>query len=299
LPLDGEKYRYTKTGAGVQVYVLDTGIRTSHVEFAGGRRAACGIDYFPDRKYPDIPCFDRGGHGTAVAGSAGSTKFGVAKNATLISVKVGASFSSGTDLGAAVKGLHWVRSQKIRHPAQPMIAVLSFGWYEGEIGDGPNSTVTRASIAALEAATAELIAANVTVVTAAGNDAVDACTFSPGRVPGTINVGGADKNDTVWYASNYGACVDLYGAWNLVTFCPFFCFSSLLHTEQWNSQQVETKCSLSSSLLCSCCSFFRCSQPPVPSWRLWAIEMTQSIWRPTERPSVPPWWQDWPPCTWR
>ncbi|MDX1602190.1 MAG: S8 family serine peptidase, partial [Salinimicrobium sediminis] len=70
-------YAYNSTGAGINVYVMDSGIRFSHNEFEG--RATLGKDFvrdFPDDLY-DIDDPDRGdgedcnGHGTHVAGTIG------------------------------------------------------------------------------------------------------------------------------------------------------------------------------------------------------------------------------------
>src|ERR1700741_2941405 len=89
LPLTGT-YTYTPTGAGVRVYVVDTGLMTSHTQFGG--RASVGVDYVGDG-WNGQDCH---GHGTHVAGTVGGVTYGVAKGASLVSVRVLNCYGSGT-----------------------------------------------------------------------------------------------------------------------------------------------------------------------------------------------------------
>src|SRR4051794_33267087 len=75
-------YDYDTTGAGVTVFVLDTGIRFSHTEFGG--RASSGYDVVDG----DPDASDCHGHGTHVAGTIGGGSSGVAKDVTLIAVRI-------------------------------------------------------------------------------------------------------------------------------------------------------------------------------------------------------------------
>ena len=85
------------------MYVIDTGINTLHVEFQG--RASWG---------KTIPLNDEdedgNGHGTHCAGTIASAKYGVAKKANVIAVKVLGSNGSGT-MSDVVGGVVWSASR--------------------------------------------------------------------------------------------------------------------------------------------------------------------------------------------
>jgi subtilisin family serine protease len=69
LPLSGT-FSYTRTGAGVTAYVIDTGVRTTHSQFGG--RASSGWDFVDN----DADASDCNGHGTHVAGTIGGRRTG-------------------------------------------------------------------------------------------------------------------------------------------------------------------------------------------------------------------------------
>ena len=86
-------------GEGVDVYVIDTGINVNHVEFEG--RASWGKT-IPQNDVDE----DGNGHGTHCAGTIASRKYGVAKAANVIAVKVLGSNGSGT-MSDVVAGVEW------------------------------------------------------------------------------------------------------------------------------------------------------------------------------------------------
>lgn len=184
LPLSGT-YTYATAGAGVRVYVVDTGIRADHSELAG--RVATGFSAIADGNGTT----DCNGHGTHVAGTIAGTTWGVAKQANVVPIRVLGCDGSGTSSGV-ISGLDWIAS----NAAAPAIVNMS-------LGGGANST--------LDAAVNNLIAKGFTVVVAAGNSAVDACTSSPARVGAAVTVAASDVSDRSASFTNYGSCVDLYG----------------------------------------------------------------------------------------
>ncbi|MBU5611648.1 S8 family peptidase [Geomonas azotofigens] len=188
LPLDGF-FNYVDSGVGVTAYVIDTGIRTTHTEFGG--RASIGYDALGGNGQ------DCNGHGTHVSGTIGGSHYGVAKDVTLVGVRVLDCSGSGTVSGVAA-GVDWVTANK----KLPAVANMSLG--------GGAST-------ALDNAVANSISSGVTYAIAAGNSKQDACRYSPARVPAALTVGATTSTDARASYSNYGACLDLFAPGSNVT----------------------------------------------------------------------------------
>ncbi|MCC0097435.1 S8 family peptidase [Streptomyces flavotricini] len=183
LPLDGN-FTTDGNGAGVTAYILDTGIDYAHDEFGG--RATFGYDAIGDGRLGA----DCQGHGTHVAGTVGGTTYGVARKASLVSVRVLGCDGKGTWSGI-IAGMDWVA----KNAKQPAVMNASLG--------GDKST-------AVNDAADAVTDAGVLPIVAAGNSSVDACNVSPASAGKVVTVAASNQYDEETDFSNYGRCVTLY-----------------------------------------------------------------------------------------
>jgi subtilisin family serine protease len=190
LPLNNT-YSYTATGQGVRAYVIDTGILSTHQQFSG--RTAAGYTAINDGRGTT----DCNGHGTHVAGTIGGTVHGVAKQVTLVPVRVLGCNGSGTTSGVNA-GVDWVTANAVR----PAVANMSLGG---------------AASSALDSAVGNSIGSGVGYAVAAGNSNANACNYSPARVAAAITVGATTSTDARSSFSNYGSCLDIFAPGSSIT----------------------------------------------------------------------------------
>lgn len=203
LPLDNT-YNYFDLGAGVRVYVIDSGVRATHNELwvSGTRttRVLTGYTAIADGNGTN----DCEGHGTHVAGTIAGLTYGVAKSAWIVPVRVYGCTTIGS-AATVVAGIDWVAANRVL----PAVANLSIGLDRSfDMGD------------TMGLATSALSSVGVTVVTAAGNQFQDACDFTPayvGASSGIITVANSTNADAREVSSSFGACVDLFAPGTSVT----------------------------------------------------------------------------------
>jgi serine protease len=226
-PLSGT-YSWSTDGTGVNVYILDSGIRTGHEQFGGRARSVYGAigDGWDSG--------DCSGHGTYAAGLAASDQYGSAKRANLLSVRVLDCSNNGTTSGV-IAGLDWLAANR----ALPAVANMSFGL--------PYS-------AALNQAVQNVINAGVTVTVSAGNDGLDACNYSPASVGGAVTVGGTTDLDNMASWSNRGPCVDLFAPGHDV-------FSTWNRSDLYSSVMVMTGSSASAGLAAGAAAMYLADNP--------------------------------------
>lgn len=189
LPLSSS-YTYNRTGAGVNAYVIDTGIYFQHTDF--GNRAFIGFDSVNDG-WNGRDC---NGHGTHVAGTLGGTRYGVAKGVRIFGVRVlnCGGFGTWTDV---IEGVDWVTWHRQQGPFRNSPAVA-------------NMSLSGGANAAVDAAVRNSIRARITYSVAAGNSNANALFFSPARVAEAITVGATDRWDFRAWFSNWGPGLDLF-----------------------------------------------------------------------------------------
>ncbi|KAI9243648.1 serine protease 1 [Sporodiniella umbellata] len=183
-------------GEGVKVYVIDTGINVDHVDFEG--RAIWG--HTVPRGDVDE---DGNGHGSHCAGTIAGKRYGIAKKAHPVAVKVLRSNGSGS-MSDVIKGVDWATSEHVR---EKKAAETTRQKYKGAVanmslGGGPSPSLDRF----VNGAVREGIVFSV----AAGNENADACYSSPAAAELAITVGASNLQDRRAYFSNYGECVDVF-----------------------------------------------------------------------------------------
>jgi subtilisin family serine protease len=188
LPLSNS-YTYNTTASTVYAYIIDTGIYTSHTQFGG--RATNVYDALGGNGQ------DCNGHGTHVAGTVGSSTYGVAKAVRLRGLRVLNCSGSGSTSGI-IAAIDWVRVNR----TNPAVANLS-------LGGGYSST--------LNTAINNLANSGVFVAVAAGNENQNACNVSPASAASATTVAASTSSDAKASYSNYGSCVDLYAPGSSIT----------------------------------------------------------------------------------
>lgn len=192
-------------GRGVHVYVMDTGIRTSHAQFGG--RAIPTLEALEQSRIiacqaMDVACAaDKNGHGTRIASVVGGSTVGVAEGAWLHAVKIMNDKGMGS-IASFIIAADWILVNHEK-PAVLMAAL--------------NGTQDAGASRALKDAMDKAVAAGIPVIVPAGDDDTNACMKSPSYVPSALTVGAVNVNMEVPAFSNYGKCVDLFAPGSEIT----------------------------------------------------------------------------------
>jgi subtilisin family serine protease len=181
LPLSNS-FTYTRTGTGVHAYIIDSGVDPSHPNFGG--RATFDFNGI------DSNNTDCNGHGTHVAGTIGSTSYGVAKNVRLHGVKW-LNCSGGGTASSAIAAVDWVT----RNAIKPAVANASWNY-------SANTT--------LENSLRAMINSGVFLAASAGNTGANSCDRLPRKIETALVVAASTRTDARASYSSTGSCVDIY-----------------------------------------------------------------------------------------
>lgn len=133
-----------------------------------------------------------GSHGTGTLSLSGGATAGVAKSATLHTVRTMPSSGDGL-MSDQVAGFNWVMANKGSN-----ISVINFSIAEDGIYAVQDNAITAC------------VNAGIFVAVAAGNATDDTAKTSPGSCPAAFVVGATSEGDSVASYSNWGAAVDLW-----------------------------------------------------------------------------------------
>ncbi|KAF8246223.1 subtilisin-like protein [Wilcoxina mikolae CBS 423.85] len=186
-------------GKGVDIYVIDTGVNTKHVDFDGRASFLFAFDGVEA---------DEEGHGTHCAGTIGSTTFGIAKDANIHAVKV-----LGTSSGSTADIISGIDKMLINHEKRK-----GQSNFAGSVASMSLGSPVRSS--SLEEAVSRASAQGIHFSVAAGNENQDACNSSPAsatKISPIVAVGATTINDDRASFSNFGECTTIYAPGQDVT----------------------------------------------------------------------------------
>jgi subtilisin family serine protease len=166
-------YTYSHAGEGVDVVIMDTGIRATHNEFKDvyGTSRVQLIEWKAGQ-FTSKPAHytDSNGHGTHVAGIAAGLVQGWAKKAHIYVIKI-------FDTGAYdyLEALQLIRTWHLsKTTGRPTVVNMSWGFTTNFPSNYPDATLAGKShpirVASVDAEVEDLIAAGVVVVSSSGND---------------------------------------------------------------------------------------------------------------------------------
>jgi serine protease len=194
-PVLDTKFTYDDSAVHpVNVYVLDTGILSSHTQF-GGR-------VIPGYNWVDISdTEDCSGHGTHCTGTIGGKDYGICKHCKLIAVKVMLGCGGEGTWTTIIAGLDWSITHAMPSGIPSVISMSLSGAYNSFVNDMISTAVDL----------------GIVVVVSAGNDNTDASFYSPASSPAAITVGAISLSGTKSSYSNFGKSVDIFAPGDNIT----------------------------------------------------------------------------------
>lgn len=181
-----DKLHNQQTGDNIEVYVIDSGIETSHYEL--NHNSVMLKDFTKDKDM-----IDYNGHGTHVSGIIGGLKYGVSKNVKIFGLKVFDASGTGSTINI-ILAMYEVMKRCLHKDKKCIINMSLGGSYQQIYNDIIN----------------DMMLHNIIVVVAAGNDNENACQYTPAAAYMAVTVGATNVKDERSVFSNYGNCVNIY-----------------------------------------------------------------------------------------
>lgn len=206
-PTGSQDYNPAYNGQDVDVFLLDTGIRSSHVEFSGANITDFYSVFGEDINEPDYE--DTHGHGTAVASMIVGQNQGAAPGAHLHNIKLFNTTTGQVSLGLLLDAFDAVMQYHINNPGKPKVVCAAWTTDYEET---------------LNLVVEYMTQQGIIFVCAAGNGSTDIDTVSPASVRTAITVGSFNRNlevsqvtNTPWQDGapqsgfvNYGSALDVF-----------------------------------------------------------------------------------------
>ena len=188
--MDGKSWNGKDYGAGITVYVVDSGVLDSGT-FRGGVEQ--GFNAFTDKK---VSCGAH--HGSMIASVIAGRNLGLAQQAKIVSVRVMNCAGKGNPKNI-IAGLNWIQTN-----ADPATSVV-------------NMSISGQATQALDDKVNEMVELGFPVVVAAGNEGKNACNYSPGRADNALTIGASTRLDLRSRSSNIGPCISFYAPGENIT----------------------------------------------------------------------------------
>jgi aqualysin 1 len=208
--IDGTRdgsFTFQATGAGVNIYVIDSGVNVANVDF-GGRATAIGNFFGAKADQPvngDIAdCGGDGGHGTHNASYAAGARYGVAKGARVYVAKASGSVGCNSDPDSMRHAVNYITNN---HP-RGVVNISFTGFNDAALQTAVRHSMNAGFVYALAAACTDstgwqiLAAEHRALVVAAVDESLSpskAINYGPNLslfAPGAHVLGAGNRNTT-------------------------------------------------------------------------------------------------------
>eukprot|EP01036_Dinobryon_divergens_P027191 gene27191-35921_t len=201
-------------GCGVDIYIIDSGIDTNHIEFASVSGVSRTVSNIFNQFGAVTSNTDGFGHGTHCAGTAGGNTIGTAPCANIYGLKIfddsgGSGYSS-----YIVNALNVVKERHVSNPNAKSVVSMSLAGYCG---------TSCADYPVIQAISSMYELGILFSVAASNNNNANACLYFPAASPQAVTVAASDQYDNFASYSNTGPCVDIIGPGSYVNSACSYC----------------------------------------------------------------------------